>query len=115
MHQTIQVDVLATSEATVVEVKGGTYLESYPALVAQGYAKKHPNDEYDAEVGHALAMARALKELAESYEKRAWERINHPITYKYATGGILPRYSTTVTGKFDHNWLDQVLGKGMKS
>lgn len=77
MHQTIQVDVLATSEATVVEVKGGTYLEaSRGDLVAQGYAKKHPNDENDAEVGHALAMARALKELAESYEKRAWERIN---------------------------------------
>jgi hypothetical protein len=59
MHQTIQVDVLATSEATVVEVRGGTYLETNPALVAQGAAKKHPNDEHDAEVGHALAMSRA--------------------------------------------------------
>lgn len=118
MHQTIQVDVLATSEATVVEVKGGTYLESYPALVAQGSAKKHPNDEHDAEVGHALAMARALKELAESYEKRAWERINNPRTYVYADGGYVTKLDPgayTHTGKFDHAWLDRIIGKVSKT
>jgi hypothetical protein len=91
MRQTLQVDVLTTEEATVVEVQGTTYAETYQGnLKANGYAKKHPNDEHDAEVGHALAMARALKELAESYEKRAWERINHPRTYTYAYGGVVP-------------------------
>lgn len=80
MHQTITVDVLTTSEATVVEVKGGAYREATAGLVAQGAAKKHPNDEHDAEVGHALAMSRALKALAESYEKRAWDRINRETT-----------------------------------
>jgi hypothetical protein len=117
MHQTIQVDVLATSEATVVEVRGGTYLETNPALVAQGAAKKHPNDEHDAEVGHALAMSRALKALAESYEKRAWERINHPRTYRFADGGYVTSIdptSATWTGKFDHEWLDKVFGKNAR-
>lgn len=115
MRQTIQVDVLATDEATVVEVTGGNYLETSRGLVAKGAAKKHPNDEHDAEVGHALAMSRALKELAEIYEKRAWERINNPRAYTtFATGGILTGlkpYSTTVSGKFDHDWLNSVLGK----
>jgi len=83
MRQTIQVDVLTTDEATVAEVQGTTYAESYRGgLKATGYAKKHPNDEHDAEVGHALAMARALKTLAEAYEKRAWERISHPTVPK---------------------------------
>lgn len=90
MRQTIEVDVLATSEATVVEVKGGTYLETNPRIVAQGFAKKHPNDTHDPETGHALAMARALRELAEAYEKRAKERIDNPIRYRFATGGIVP-------------------------
>lgn len=78
MRQTIQVDVLTTDEATVAEVQGTTYREANRGdLVAQGYAKKHPKDENDVEVGHALAMSRALKALAETYEKRAWERINN--------------------------------------
>lgn len=89
MRQTINVDVLATDEATVAEVQGTTYRESNRgSLVGKGYAKKHPNDEYDAETGHALAMARALRELAESYEARAWERINTPVASKFAVGGL---------------------------
>lgn len=109
MRQTIEVDVLATSEATVVEVKGGTYLETNRGnLVAQGYAKKHPNDTHDAEVGHALAMARALKQLAESYEKRAWERIEHPLVYTYVADGVK-------TWTVDGTWLDSLIGKTMTS
>lgn len=95
MHQTIQVDVLATSEATVVELRGGTYLETNPAFVAQGDAKKHPKDEHDPEIGHALAMARALHSLAETYEKRAAERINNPTRQAYAYGGMLsPKFDS---------------------
>lgn len=112
MRQTIQVDVLLTDEATVAEVRGGTYLESNPTYVAQGYAKKHPKDNHDAEVGHSLAMARALKALAETYEQRAWDRINNPRHYTYATGGMLttaPKFSYDTEGKFDHKWLDSVL------
>jgi hypothetical protein len=115
MRQTIQVDVLATDEATVAEVQGTTYEETYRGdLLGKGYAKKHPNDEHDAETGHALAMARALRELADVYEKRAWERINHPVQTGYARGGLLaPDYAMTVKGKFDQTWLDRVLGKGI--
>jgi hypothetical protein len=117
MRQTIEVEVLATPEATVVEAKGGTYLETGMRLVAQGYAKKHPKDTNDAEVGHALAVSRALRELADAYEKRAWERINHPCTYKYATGGMLtttPQFSYDIEGTFDQKWLDRMLGGGVK-
>jgi hypothetical protein len=118
MRQTIQVDVLATDEATVAEVQGTTYEETYRGdLLGKGYAKKHPNDEHDAETGHALAMARALRELADVYEKRAWERINHPRTYTFANGGYvstLKPSSVTHTGKFDHQWLDRVLGRGIE-
>lgn len=116
MRQTIQVDVLATDEATVVEVTGGNYLETSRGLVAKGAAKKHPNDEHDAEVGHALAMARALKELAEIYEKRAWERINNPRTYAYASGGVLDNFKIgkpveyTISGKLtDPVWTTRGL------
>ena len=118
MRQTIEATVLTTPEATVVEVEGSAHLETYRGnLKATGYAKKHPNDEHDAEVGHALAMARALRDLADRYEKRAWERINHPPqTVTYAIGGVMPEnilrpYSMEVSGGgFDHAWLDRALG-----
>jgi hypothetical protein len=105
MRQTIEVDVLSTTEATVVEVKGSTYREANRGHIkSQGFAKKHPKDSHDPEVGHSLAMARALRDLAEAYETRAWERINHPLqTVTYAKGGIFPsgidpKYSVTFTG-----------------
>lgn len=99
MRQTISVDVLATDEATVAEVQGTTYQESNRgSLVGKGYAKKHPNDEHDPEIGHALAMARALHSLAETYEKRAAERINRPTLPAYA-------YSGTLSPKFDSGLL----------
>lgn len=111
MRQTISVDVLATDEATVAEVQGTTYQESNRgSLVGKGYAKKHPNDSHDAETGHALAMARALRELAEAYEKRAWDRINHPVRYVYATGAMLEPFSATTTAKFDKDWFDKIVG-----
>lgn len=117
MRQTIEVTVLSTAEATVAEVKGTTLHETNRGdLVATGYAKKHPNDTHDSEVGHALAMARALKDLAEVYEKRAWDRINNPWKHVgYATGGILEpgKYEIKTSGTtFDHEWLDRVFGKG---
>ena len=121
MRQTIQVDVLATDEATVAEVQGTTYEETYRGdLLGKGYAKKHPNDEHDAETGHALALARALRELADVYEKRAWERINRPTTpaYTYADGGILDNFKigkpsesyVTLMGKL----TDPVWTRGLK-
>jgi hypothetical protein len=117
MRQTLHVDVLTTKEATVVEVEGTTYAQTYQGnLKASGYAKKHPNDEHDAEVGHALAMARALKELAESYERRAWDRINGSGETVFAYGGIVSKpHSVTYTGEFDQAWLNRVLGKGSVS
>jgi hypothetical protein len=108
MRQTVEVDVLTTSEATVVEVKGGTYLQTNPELVAQGFAKKHPKDDHDAEIGHSLAMARALKALAESYEKRAWERINNPIETRTfeLTGYVTGINSIDSDSMSDYEWDD---------
>jgi hypothetical protein len=91
MRKAIEVEVLATTEATVVEVRGGTYFESDSSFVGQGYAKKHPNDDNDCETGHALAMARALRQLADAYESRAQDRIDHPIHYRHAMGGVIPQ------------------------
>lgn len=109
MRQTIEVDVLATSEATVVEMKGGTYLETNPAFVAQGHAKKHPNDTHDPETGHALAMARALRQLAEAYEKRAQERIDHPKVDTSSTfGGTVAKLNPIIDrisrGSLTYDW-----------
>lgn len=116
MRQTIEATVLTTPEATVVEVEGSSALETYRGnLKATGYAKKHPNDTHDAEVGHSLAMARALRELADTYEKRAWDRINaKTVTTKFATGGIVanpPKYTLEVSGKLDHDsWWRSIAG-----
>lgn len=116
MRQTVEVDVLTTPEATVVEVKGSSSLETYRGnLVAQGFAKKHPNDSHDPEVGHALAMSRALKDLAALYEKRAWDRINaNTTTTKFAIGGMVtdtPKYSMEISGKLDRdNWWRSIAG-----
>lgn len=105
MRQTIEATVLTTPEATVVEVEGSSALETYRGnLKATGYAKKHPNDTHDTEVGHSLAMARALRELADRYEKRAWDRINAKPP-KFATGGLVvsdsPKSTMEVSGKID--------------
>lgn len=114
MRQTIEATVLTTPEATVVEVEGSSNIETYRGnLKATGYAKKHPNDSHDPEVGHALAMSRALKDLAALYEKRAWDRINTKTT-KFAIGGIVanpPKYTLEVSGKLDHDsWWRSIAG-----
>ena len=40
---------------------------------AEGIAKCHPNDEFDAGIGTEIAMARALKKLLGVHKWQKWE------------------------------------------
>lgn len=70
MKKTFEVTALVTDESTVVEV-AGTTLNGASPLVAKGYSKKHPKDNPNGNVGYSLAVARALRELAQHYENYA--------------------------------------------
>ena len=70
MNKMINLTVLLDGEASVAEARGGTF-SNIGELSATGSAKKHPKDTSNSEVGFNLAVARALRALADQYEKRA--------------------------------------------
>jgi hypothetical protein len=70
MNRLINVSVLLSEDATVAEARGST-LSNIGELSGTGAAKKHPKDTPEPEVGFNLAVARALRSLADQYEKRA--------------------------------------------
>jgi hypothetical protein len=74
----VNLTVLLDGNASVAEARGGTF-SNIGELSATGSAKKHPKDPSDNEVGFNLAVARALRALADQYEKRAEEAMNHPL------------------------------------
>ena len=65
MNKMVNLTVLLDAEA-----RGGTF-SNIGELSATGSAKKHPKDTSEPEVGFNLAVARALRALADQYEKRA--------------------------------------------
>jgi Domain of unknown function (DUF1876) len=71
----IPVDVIVTDEATVAEASFVEYERARDRQTVTGYAKKHPRDEVNAEIGFNLAVARALSALADEYAKRAAEAV----------------------------------------
>ena len=75
MNRSISLTVLLDGEASVAEARGTT-LSQVGELKATGSAKKHPKDPSEDEVGFNLAVARALRALADQYEKRA-EQAQH--------------------------------------
>ena len=70
MNKMINLTVLLDGEASVAEARGGTF-SNVGELSATGSAKKHPKDTSEPEVGFNLAVSRALRALADQYEKRA--------------------------------------------
>jgi hypothetical protein len=78
MNKLVNLTVLTDKDAAVCEARGGTYA-SIGELSATGSAKKHPQDTSDNEVGFNLAVARALRALADQYEKRAEEAMSLPL------------------------------------
>ncbi len=72
MNKTVSLTVLLDGEASVAEARGGTF-NGVGEVIGTGAAKKHPKDSSDNAVGFNLAVARALRSLAEQYEKRANE------------------------------------------
>ncbi len=77
MNRLINVSVLLSEDATVAEARGST-LSNIGELSGTGAAKKHPKDLSDNEVGFNLAVARALRSLADKYEERAEQAQNLP-------------------------------------
>jgi hypothetical protein len=75
MNKMVNLTVLLDGEASVAEARGGTF-SNIGELSATGSAKKHPKDTSEPEVGFNLAVARALRALADQYEKRA-EQAQH--------------------------------------
>lgn len=64
---------VVTDEVATVELTGPNN-DGAPA-VSTGWAKKHPMDAPNKEIGFNLAMARALANLSEVYAERAAEQV----------------------------------------
>ena len=103
MHKTISLTVLLDGEASVAEARGST-LNNIGELSATGSAKKHPDDQADREVGFNLAVARALRALADRYEHRAEIAQNNPQRFVLAgdplTSGSYITYTTPDPNSF---------------
>ncbi len=80
MNKTVHLTVLVSDETAVVEAQAPSFTENGEGSVkGAGWAKKHPNDKPDAEIGYNVAMARALRDLADKYDSRATEAMNNPV------------------------------------
>lgn len=69
MNNTIQTEAMAGDNTAVVEVSTPGFVGG--DLKGSGWAKKHPKDKPSKEVGYNLAMARALRDLADKFETQA--------------------------------------------
>jgi len=87
---------LATADVTVVEVR------SSKGVVATGSAKKHPKDEPNKVVGGKLALARALRLLADGFEAEAEDEMSK--AQKVESPGL------TIHVKADHDGQWTTLG-----
>lgn len=100
MNKTISLTALVSDESAVVEAQTSSY-SNIGTVSATGWSKKHPNDEADNETGYNLAVARALRSLADEFEKRAEARMNS--TTYVLSGYLTPAGGSTFTytGTFD--------------
>lgn len=78
MLKTFSVNVLLSDDASVAEATGALHPYAVGEVRGKGAAKRHPKDSPDETVGYSLAVARALRDLADQYEKRAEEAQNYP-------------------------------------
>lgn len=71
----------ATRTFTTVTLRGERY-------VGVGSAKRNPADEHDGQTGQDIALARALRELADALEDGAHERDEPPREFTYTPGTV---------------------------
>lgn len=101
MNKTIHVTSVVSDETAAVEVNAPAFREQGEgSLTATGWAKKHPNDKPDSEIGYNLAVARALRNLADQYEKCADEAMNNPLQTVTYSSSVLSPYTITFDGKY---------------
>lgn len=113
MNKTVSFTVLVSDETAVVEATAPTLRESGEGSVkGSGWAKKHPNDKPDQEVGYDVAMARALRALADEYDKRAEELMTNPGQHTFLSFDPASMYTMTLNGLYNTNDLSSVLGRG---
>lgn len=110
MNKTVSFTVLVSDETAVVEATAPTLRESGEGSVkGSGWAKKHPKDKADQEVGYDVAMARALRALADEYDKRAEEAMANPVQHIFLDALKQP-YTMTLNGLYDSNYLSTLKG-----
>lgn len=78
MNRQIDLTVLVTDESAVAEASAKD-LSQVRTYKGAGWAKKHPNDAPDDVVGYSLAVARALRDLADNFESAAEMAMNNPL------------------------------------
>ncbi|MFN2638119.1 MAG: dsRBD fold-containing protein [Gemmatimonadaceae bacterium] len=104
MNKTIYLTALVSDETAVVEASAPTRTENGEgSLSGTGWAKKHPNDKPDVEVGYNLAVARALRDLADSYELLANEAMENPVKTFDMSGYVTGPVEMTYGGLADVN------------
>lgn len=86
-------NTVLTDEVVAVELTVQTYGQEF---TGKGWAKKHPKDRPNAEVGLALATSRALLDAAEQLTTYAQERIEQMASRQLAT-----RWSTNVANEME--------------
>lgn len=60
----MKVQFIEDDTTTAVEVQASAGPEPWtPLFVARGFARRHPDDEPDVEVGRTLALSRAFRSL----------------------------------------------------
>ncbi len=97
MNKTIALTALVSDESAVVEVQTSSY-SNIGNITATGWSKKHPNDKPDAEVGYNVAVARALRALADKFDQRAEKAMENPQVRLDLTG--------YVTGPMEFTYAD---------
>lgn len=88
----VEITVLSTPEATVAEARSAQMNDSLGEnFTVNGYAKKHPKDKDNPEIGFNLAVARALVSLADEYAMRAAKAVGGSVEvggYEYTPAPV---------------------------
>jgi len=71
----VQLSLLSDGDRTVVEAAYHSY--QFPSIVASASSGREPGDKSNEKIGEALAVARALRSLANRLERQAQGALRH--------------------------------------